>query len=64
MVQHVVNIGAELQAPGFREPQAFGDVGIEAPDRECSKDILAQVALLSGERILQENQAGVAAAVV
>src|SRR2546422_6557367 len=64
MVQHVECIHAELEPLRFREPERFGQIRVEAPNRESWEDVLAQVPALSRLRILEDDQARISAAIV
>src|SRR6267142_652370 len=64
MVQHVECIHAELEPLRFRDAERFGQIRVEAPNRESWEDVLAQVPALSRLRILEDDQARISAAVV
>src|SRR5215813_7384625 len=64
VVQHVERVSANLKTLGLRESERLRQVRVEAPDRKSFDHVLTQVAALSRLRILENDQARVAAAVV
>ena len=64
MVQEVVDVEPELQALAFREPERLRQVGVKTEDRERTKNVLTQIPLFSGKRILENDLPEIPAAIV